>query len=108
MKPLVNILWRGYSIMAKKKVFSIGNALSRGLEETIELAQNYSSELRIDVIPIKKIELDPSNPRDLALTMDDVQYGVKPHDYDKERKSSELESLQSMANSIKSQGIINP
>ena len=94
--------------MAKKKVFSIGNALSRGLEETIELAQNYSSELRIDVVPIKKIELDPSNPRDLALALDDVQQGIKPHDHDKERKLSELESLQSLAQSIKSQGIINP
>ena len=58
--------------MAKKKVFSIGNALSRGLEETIESAQNYSSELSIDVIPIKKVELDPDNPRDFVLTMPDV------------------------------------
>src|ERR1700678_1701155 len=94
--------------MAKKRVFSIGTALSQGLEETIELAQNYSSELRIDVIPIKKIELDPSNPRDLLLTMDDVHHGIKPHDHDKERKSNELEGLHSIANSIKSQGIINP
>ena len=49
--------------MAKKKVFSIGSALSQGLEETIESAQNYSSELRVDVIPIKKIELDPSKSK---------------------------------------------
>ena len=28
--------------MAKKKVFSIGSALSQGLEDTIESAQNHS------------------------------------------------------------------
>lgn len=94
--------------MAKKKVFSIGTALSQGLEETIESAQNYSSELRIDVIPLKKIELDPANPRDLALTMQDVQNGIDDSDKDKVRKSDELLSLESMAHSIKAQGIINP
>lgn len=94
--------------MAKKKVFSIGNALSQGLEETIESAQNYSGELRIDVIPIKKIELDPDNPRDLALTIADVQNGIKEDDERKIRKISELDALQSIASSIKAQGIINP
>lgn len=94
--------------MAKKKVFSIGTALSQGLEETIESAQNYSSELRIDVIPLKKIELDPANPRNLALTMVDVQDGISDADKEKPRKVSELDSLQSIANSIKTQGIINP
>ncbi|RDI41104.1 ParB/RepB/Spo0J family partition protein [Aquicella lusitana] len=94
--------------MAKKKVFSIGTALSQGLEETIESAQNYSSELRVDVIPLKKIELDPTNPRDLALTMQDVQDGINDADKDKSRKLNELASLESMAHSIKTQGIINP
>lgn len=94
--------------MAKKKVFSIGTALSQGLEETIESAQNYSSELRIDVIPLKKIELDPSNPRDLAITMHDIQNGIHHADKDKARKINELQSLKSMMHSIKTQGIINP
>lgn len=94
--------------MAKKKVFSIGSALSQGLEETIESAQNYSSELRIDVIPLKKVELDPANPRNLLLTMTDVQDGISDADTEKSRKVSELDSLQSIANSIKTQGIINP
>ena len=94
--------------MAKKKVFSIGTALSQGLEETIESAQNYSSELRVDVIPLKKIELDPTNPRDLIITMQDVQNGINDADKDKSRKLSELASLESMTHSIKTQGIINP
>src|SRR3990167_1368046 len=94
--------------MAKKKVFSIGNALSQGLEDTIESAQNYSGELRIDIIPIRKIELDPANPRNLALTLDDVQNGISDLDSSKDRKAEELDSLQSIANSIRTQGIINP
>lgn len=94
--------------MAKKKVFSIGNALSQGLEETIESAQNYSGQLRVDVIQLKKIQLDPDNPRDLALTLDDAQNGIDPSDKEKARKLSEMESLQSLAKSIQSQGIINP
>lgn len=94
--------------MAKKKVFSIGNALSQGLEETIESAQNYSGELRIDVIPLRKIELDPENPRELSLTLDDAYNGIVANDHDKERKVSELESLASLSHSIQSHGIINP
>jgi ParB family chromosome partitioning protein len=94
--------------MAKKKVFSIGTALSQGLEETIESAQNYTSELRIDIIPIRKIELDPANPRDLALTIHDVQTGISEHDNEKIRKTMEMDSLQSIAHSIRAQGIINP
>lgn len=94
--------------MAKKKVFSIGTALSQGLEDTFESAQNYSSELRIDIVPIRKIELDPENPRDLMLSITDVQNGISDSDNEKSRKIDELNSLQSIANSIKSQGIINP
>lgn len=94
--------------MAKKKVFSIGTALSQGLEETIESAQNYSSELRIDIIPLRKIECDPSNPRNLAITMNEVVVGIGETDRDKARKIEELASLQSMAHSIKTQGLINP
>jgi len=94
--------------MVKKKVFSIGKALSQGLEETIESAKNYSSELRVDVVPIKKIEPDPANPRDLMITIQDVQNGIDDSDKDKERKQNDILSLESLAHSIKTQGIINP
>ncbi|TAK78549.1 MAG: ParB/RepB/Spo0J family partition protein [Gammaproteobacteria bacterium] len=94
--------------MAKKKVFSIGNYLSDSLEETIATAHNYAGELRIDVIPIKKIEVDPENPRDLAITFTDLYNGIAEDDPDRIRKTNELDSLQSISNSIKEQGIINP
>lgn len=94
--------------MAKKKVFQISDALTEGLEETITAAHNYSGELRIDVIPIKRIDVDPDNPRDLALSFHDLYAGLSETDENYIRKSKELESLQTIANSIRDQGIINP
>lgn len=94
--------------MAKKKVFSIGSSLSQGLEETIAAAHNYSGELRIDVIPIRKIETDPENPRHLVIALQDIYQGINEYDPLFHQKNRELESLQSLANSIKGQGLINP
>jgi ParB family chromosome partitioning protein len=94
--------------MAKKKVFALSEHLANGLEETISAAQNYSGELRIDIIPIRKIETDPDNPRDLALTFEDLHKGLTETDNEYTRKSEEINSLQSMAHSIKNQGVINP
>lgn len=94
--------------MAKRKVFSIGSSLSDGLEQTIAAAHNYSSDLRIDVIPLNKIETDPENPRSFYLTLTDVLNGLSESDPQLDQKSSEIQSLQSLANSILDQGIINP
>lgn len=94
--------------MAKKKVFQISNTLTEGLEETITAAHNYSGELRIDVIPIKRIEVDPENPRDFALNIADLYHGISETDENYIRKSEELASLQTIAHSIREQGIINP
>jgi ParB family chromosome partitioning protein len=94
--------------MAKKKVFSIGSSLSDGLEQTIVAAQNYSSALRIDIIPLKKIELDPENPRSLSILPNDIMNGLSTDDPKYVEKSKELESLQTLSISIHEQGLINP
>jgi ParB family transcriptional regulator, chromosome partitioning protein len=94
--------------MAKKKSFQISNALTEGLEETVNAAHNYTGELRVEAINLKKIELDPENPRDLVLTFDDLYHGIDKADKDYNRKVAEKTSLLSMANSIEEQGIINP
>lgn len=94
--------------MAKRKVFQIGTALTEGLVETISAARNYSGELRVEVIPLKKIEIDPENPRTLTLSFSDIQNNLSKVDPLYERKVREKASLQSMANSISRQGIINP
>jgi ParB family chromosome partitioning protein len=94
--------------MAKKKVFQISNALTEGLEETVSAAHNYTGELRVEAISLKKIEMDPENPRDLILTFDDLLHGIDKNDKDYTRKIEEKQSLTSLANSIVEQGIINP
>lgn len=94
--------------MAKKKVFSIGSSLSDGLEQTIAAAHNYSSDLRVDVIPLKKIETDPDNPRALSISLDDIINGITEDDPFFDQKSQEILTLQSLTNSIQEQGIINP
>ncbi|HAT9492354.1 TPA: ParB/RepB/Spo0J family partition protein [Legionella pneumophila subsp. pneumophila] len=94
--------------MAKKKVFSIGNSLSDGLEQTFAAAHNYSSELRIDVIPITKIQPDPDNPRTLTVLLEDILNGLSESDPQFKKKSEDIESLRSLSNSIIDQGILNP
>lgn len=103
-----NILLKGYLKMAKKKVFSISSSLSDGLEQTIVAAHNYSSDLRVDIVPLKKIETDPDNPRAFFITLVDAINGLNKDDPDFEKKSLEIEALESLSNSIKEQGIINP
>ena len=94
--------------MAKKKVFSIGSSLSDGLEQTIVAAHNYSSALRIDIIPITKIDIDPDNPRTLTITASDIINGLSAEDPLYTKKLEDLESLQTLSKSIDEQGIINP
>ena len=94
--------------MAKKKVFSIGSSLSDGLEQTIVAAHNYSSALRIDIIPITKIDVDPDNPRTLTITASDIINGLSAEDPLYVKKLEDLESLQTLSKSIEDQGIINP
>lgn len=94
--------------MAKKKVFQISGALTEGLEETISSAHSHSGELRIEVIPIKKIEADPDNPRSLAINLDDFPSGLSKSDPLYEKKMQELEALGSLVSSIRREGIINP
>lgn len=94
--------------MAKKKVFSISSSLSDGLEQTIAAAHNYSSDLRIDIVPLKKISTDPDNPRNLLISLTDILEGISPLDPCLEQKTQELQSLETLAWSIKDQGIINP
>lgn len=94
--------------MAKRKVFSIGNSLSEGLEQTIAAAQNYSTKLRIDIIPLAKVEIDPENPRTMLLIPKDLYKGLDSSDVAFEQKNKEKESLQSLSKSILDQGVINP
>lgn len=94
--------------MTKKKRFGISDALTRGLSETINVVENNMGIYRNVILPLTRIELDPNNPRKLAIDLSDVREGIRPEDPLFQRKQAELESLKELAHTIKSSGIINP
>lgn len=94
--------------MARKKVFQISQDLTQGLEDTINTAHRYSGALNVTVIPLSKIELDNDNPRDLLLTLSDLTNSLSKTDPLFTKKQQELDALQSLAESIKREGILNP
>lgn len=91
-----------------KKSFKIRGNLADALDDTVSSAKNNAGELHVEVIPLRKICLDPDNPRDLVLDFDDIIKGLNKDDALYERKLQEKDSLKSIAKSIKAQGVINP
>jgi len=94
--------------MSKKKRFGVSEALTRGLSETIHVVENNIGTFRNVILPLSRIELDPDNPRKLAVTLSDVQQGLHKNDLLHDRKQEELMRLQELANTIESSGVINP
>ncbi|OGT66131.1 MAG: hypothetical protein A3J38_03825 [Gammaproteobacteria bacterium RIFCSPHIGHO2_12_FULL_45_9] len=94
--------------MSKKKRFGISDALTRGLSETINVVENNLGVYRNIVLPLSRIELDPNNPRKLAIDLSDIREGIRPDDPSYQVKQQELERLKELAHTIKSNGIINP
>ena len=93
--------------MAKRKLFKIGDTLTRGLEETMTAAESYAGLLRVEVIPIHKIVLDPTNAREMIIELSDLpELNLKDPHFKK--KEQDKESLESLAASIMKEGIINP
>ncbi len=91
-----------------KKSFKIRGNLAEALDDTVSSAKNNAGELHIEIIPLRKISLDPANPRDMLLSFSDLYEGMTKTDDEFSRKSAEKESLQSLAKSIVEQGVINP
>lgn len=94
--------------MTKKKRFGISEALTRGLSETINVVENHSGLYRNAVIPLTRIEIDPDNPRKLALDIKDIRDGIKTEDPLYIQKQTELEKMKELAHTIKTSGLINP
>jgi len=94
--------------MIKKKRFSISSELSRGFTETINAVENDTGMFRNAIVPLSRAELDPDNPRKLALTLNDVMHGIDKHDVQYSQKLQECEKIRELANTIESSGLINP
>lgn len=94
--------------MTRKKRFGISEALTRGLSETIHVVENNAGVFRNVMLPLSRIELDPDNPRKLAVDLADIKGGIQSDDPLYARKQEELEKLKELAHTIKTNGIINP
>lgn len=94
--------------MSKRKRFGVSQALTRGLSETIHVVENNAGVFRNVILPLSRIELDPENPRKLAISLQDVRHGLEKNDALFERKLAELEKLKELASTIESSGVINP
>lgn len=91
-----------------KKSFRIRGHLAEALHDTVVSAKNNAGELHVEIIPLRKINLDPENPRDLTLSIEDAYSGFTHSDPSFSRKESEKNALDSMIKSIVDQGVINP
>ncbi len=91
-----------------KKSFKIRGHLAEALHDTVESAQNNAGELHVEIIPLRKINIDPENPRDLTFSIEDAYNGLNESDSNFTKKENEKNSLDSMTKSIIDQGVINP
>ncbi len=91
--------------MTKKRRFGISQSLNQGFSETINAAENNVGSVRFEVIALSRVETDPENPRDLLLTVEDLRQGTFKNNKD---KLAEYEKLQSLAETIKRKGLMNP
>ena len=94
--------------MTKKKRFGISQALTRGLSETINVVENNAGLYRNVMLPLSRIELDPENPRRLAIDLNDIRQGLNDDYPAYYIKQAELERLRELAHTIQANGIINP
>lgn len=94
--------------MAKKKRFGLSGQISRGLTEVVNMAENKDSTFRDSSVPLSRIQLDPENPRKLAIGEDDLHTELSKADPEYPKKTEEFEKLQELAASIKKSGLIHP
>ena len=78
------------------------------ISRTLSLANSYAGELSIEVLSLDKVEVDPENNRELALTLHDAMNGLNDDDPDIVRKKREWKSLESLAKTIRDDQLINP
>ncbi|MEO7048026.1 MAG: ParB/RepB/Spo0J family partition protein, partial [Ferruginibacter sp.] len=71
-------------------------------------AKDYAGELSIEVLSLDKVEIDPENNRELALTLHDAMNGIDPADPEYAKKRQDWKSLESLAKTIRDDQLINP
>lgn len=90
------------------KKFTIDTSLIDAIGDTLDAGLSYKGKLKTEVIPVKKLVLDPQNARDLALGFEDLPDGPSTSDPFYERKLNEFEDLKHFAEEIKEDGVLQP
>ena len=91
----------------KRSRFSVSGTLTAGISQALEHGNGHAGQMHFELVPIARIDPDPENPRQLALTREDLPT-VDPADPAFERKSGELEKLKGLAASISKHGVQHP
>jgi ParB family chromosome partitioning protein len=94
--------------MTKRKIFGISQSLGQGMTETINAVKNNAGSFRFEIISLARIEVDPENPRELSITNRDILNGISKDDPQYDIKKTEYSKLESLAETIKKKGLINP
>lgn len=94
--------------MTKKIRFGISQDLNKGFSETIQAVADNAGQVRFEVISLDRIETDPENPRELTIGPDDIAKGLDKADPKYQIKHEEFEKLQTLSDTIKTRGLINP
>ncbi len=90
--------------MSKKK-YVLPPEISTEISNTVELVENNIGTLNYKIVPLNAIEFDPNNPRELAITREDLPNGPKVDDPLYSKKLEEFESLKCIAETIKKYGV---
>lgn len=100
---------RTHHMVSKFKLDSAKSGETKdAISRTLAIANNYAGELSIEVLSLDKIELDPENNRELALTLHDAMNGIDPTDPEYAKKKQDWKSLESLAKTILDDQLINP
>jgi ParB family chromosome partitioning protein len=95
-------------MVSKFKLDSSKTGAKEVISRTMEIAKDYAGELSIEVLSLDKVEIDPENNRELALTLHDAMNGIDPADPEYAKKKQDWKSLESLAKTIRDDQLINP
>ncbi len=93
--------------MSTRKKYSLPKEISSEITSTVDLVNRNIGTLNYKIVPLSAIEFDPGNPRDLAITREDLPQGPNANDPLYEKKLREFESLRQTAETIKKYGVRN-
>lgn len=94
------------TVAIRKRKFNLSKNLQEGIAETINLTENSDGQFRDTAITLSRIETDPDNPRQLALSLEDILNETLFEEGSEKQK--ELNLLKELAATIEANGVLNP